>query len=102
MTRKVEPRVIDFSNCGFRVMLNTLPRPADVRGPTRFVERSDGSLEYHTGRVPEWRIKRARRILWECKQQSEWAQTQAAFFKHPALKNVPYPVLKQLVKESED
>ena len=47
-------------------------------------------------------MKRARRILWECKQQPEWARTQAAFFKHPSLRNVAYQVLKQLVKESED
>ena len=52
--------------------------------------------------VPEFRMKRARRILWECKQQPEWARTQAAFFKHPSLRNVAYQVLKQLVKESED
>ncbi|WP_176213523.1 hypothetical protein [Mycobacterium avium] len=52
--------------------------------------------------MPEFRMKRARRILWECKQQPEWARTQAAFYKHPSLKNVPYQVLKQLVKESEE
>lgn len=76
--------------------------PERCKGPTAFTYDTDGKLVAHTRPVPEFRMKRARRILWECKQQPEWARTQAAFYKHPSLKNVPYQVLKQLVKESEE
>ncbi|MGV0696696.1 hypothetical protein [Mycobacterium paraintracellulare] len=79
-----------------------IQHPLDVKGPTTFSLGTDGKLRYHTRPVPEWRMKRARRILWECRQNPKWARTHAAYYKHPSLKNVPYPVLKQLVKESED
>lgn len=76
--------------------------PEKCKGPTTFTYDKDGKLHAHTRPVPAHRLRRARRILWECKQQPEWARTKAAFFRHPSLKNVPYQVLKQLVKESED
>ncbi len=75
--------------------------PEKSKGPTTFSVDKDGKLHAHTRPVPEHRMKRARRILWECKQQPEWQRTQAAFYRHPSLKNVPYQVLKQLVRESE-
>ncbi len=104
MARKVEPRVIDFGQCGdwgHRVFVNALPRPTEVTGPTTFTIDTDGKLKAHTRPVPEYRMKRARRILWECRQRPDWPYRQASFFRHPSLKDVPYPVLKKLVKESE-
>lgn len=104
MAKRAEPRIIDFSECGdwgHRVFVNALLRPRRVKGPTRFVEGEDGKLTVHTGPVPEWRINRARRILWECQQQPDWACRRSMFFRHSSLADVPYPVLKQLVRESE-
>lgn len=75
--------------------------PEKCKGPTTFTYDTDGKLHAHTRPVPEFRMKRARRILWECRQQPDWARTHAAFYRHPSLKNVPYRVLKQLVEESE-
>jgi len=76
--------------------------PEKCKGPTTFTVDKDGKINAHTRPVPEWRMKRARRILWECQQQPEWVRTHKAFFRHPSLKNVPYAVLKQLLKESEE
>lgn len=100
MTRKVDPIVIDFSQCGHVAKFNTLPHPTSVKGPTTFTVE-DGKLKYHTRAVPEWRMKRARRVLWECQQHPDWPHRPSMLFRHPLLKNVPYPVLKQLVKECE-
>lgn len=85
---------------GPRLMFNSL-KPERVKGPTRFHYDSAGKLHATHNPVPEHRMKRARRILWECKQQPEWQRTQAAYYRHPSLRNVPYRVLKQLVIESE-
>jgi hypothetical protein len=104
MTRRAEPRVIDFGQCGdwgHRVFVNTLD-PTEVTGPTTFTFDIDGNLRYHTKPVPEHRMRRARRILWECLQDPDWPYRPSMFFRHPALKAVPYPVLKRLVQESED
>lgn len=76
--------------------------PEKCKGPTTFTYDRDGKLHAHMRPVSEFRLRRARRILWECKQQPEWQRTQAAYYRHPSLKNVPYQVLKQLVKESEE
>lgn len=76
--------------------------PDKCKGPTTFTYDTDGKLVAHTRPVPEHRMRRARRILWEAKQQPEWQRTQAAYYKHPSLKNVPYQVLKQIMKESEN
>lgn len=109
MARRAEPRVIDFrkvftpreleqqfqayvkwrEGLVVRVYFNTLD-PFEGEGS-----------QAHTRPVPAYRMKRARRILWKCMQQPEWERTHAAFYKHPSLRNVPYPVLRKLVKESE-
>ncbi|MGU3651205.1 hypothetical protein [Mycolicibacterium sp. A43C] len=104
MATKAEPRVIDFAR------VRTPDEDADdydrmlvaIRGG-----RDDlrpyvpGRVHDHTRPVPAHRMRRARRILWECKQKPEWQRTQAAYYRHPSLLNVPYPVLKKLAKESE-
>jgi hypothetical protein len=51
--------------------------------------------------VPEFRMERARRILWECQQRSDWPYRRDSFFRHPSLRNVPCTVLRRLVQESE-
>lgn len=107
MTRKAEPRVIDFTAVrtpdeevrnahAYQQMLVAVRggRP----GLPAYVP---GRVHDHIRRVPEHRMKRARRILWECKQRPEWQRTQAAYYRHPSLLKVPYQVLKQLAKESE-
>jgi hypothetical protein len=107
MARKAEPRVIDFTYVctpdeevrdrdEYQAIL------AAIRGNRPALRPYvPGRVQDHTRPVPEWRMKRARRILWECKQRPEWPYRQGSFFRHPSLKNVPYQVLKQLVKESE-
>lgn len=62
----------------------------------------DGRSQAHTTTpVPKFRMKRARRILWECQQHPDWPQNRSMFFRHPSLRNVPSQVLKRLVQESE-
>lgn len=105
MVRRAEPRVIDFGRCGHwdhRVFANALPRPTDVNGPTTFTIGKDGQLKAHTKPVPDYRMRRARRILWECQQRPERRYKPSMFFRHPSLKNTPYLVLKRLVEESEE
>lgn len=116
MTRKPEPRVIDFryvrtpdeeahESSDYQAILTALRggRP-DLQlrtGPTTFTLDTDGKLHAHTRPVPEFRMRRARRILWECRQHPDWAHKPSMFFRHPSLKNVPYVVLKRLYQESE-
>ncbi len=119
MTRRVEPRVIDFRevftpreeveiNKKYQALLVALrngkpgiPHPLDCKGSITYTVETDGRLKAHTRPVPEWRMKRARRILWECQQHPDWPYRPSMFFRHPSLRNVPYSVLKRLVQESE-
>lgn len=119
MARRAEPRVIDFTyvrtpqeetknNEEFQAILTAirggrpgLTPPLECKGPVTFTIDTDGRLKAHTKPVPEFRMKRARRILWECRLRPEWPYKPSIFFRHPSLRNVPYPVLKKLVKESE-
>lgn len=95
MARRAEPRVIDFSLAltpeeHYQAQLKAMrgggediQHPLDVKGPTTFSLDKDGKLQYHTGPVPEWRMKRARRILWECKQsRSGYAPTRRTTSTH--------------------
>lgn len=124
MARRAEPRVIDFTDCVMprvidfndcdrwhpkkwvqwwldnHVHFNTL-HPLNAKGPVTYSLDENGKLVAHTKPVPEFRMKRARRILWECQQRPEWPYKPSIFFRHPSLRNVPYAVLKKLVKESE-
>ena len=106
-TNRVEPRIVDFSHCGAvdyqaeLAAINQGRRLCNAKLPTVFSQGEDGKLKYHTRPVPAWRMRRARRILWECWQRPDWRYRPSTFFRHPALATVPYPVLKQLVKESE-
>lgn len=102
MARRAEPRVIDFGQCGdwgHRVFINALPHPTELKGPTTFTIDTDGKLRHHTKPVPAFRMRRARRILWECQQHPDWPYRPSMFFRHPSLKNVPYVVLKRLYQE---
>jgi hypothetical protein len=119
MTRRARPRVIDFSRTAnseeeqqahdeYQEILTAIrggrpgiQTPCEVPGPTTFTLDTDGKLRYHTKPVPAFRMRRARRILWECQQHPDWPYRPSMFFRHPALRNVPYPVLKRLVQESE-
>lgn len=119
MTRRAEPRVIDFTfvrtpheeaadNDDYQEILTAirggrpgLVGPLDCKGPVTFTIDKDGRLKAHTKPVPEFRMRRARRILWECQQHPDWPYRRSMFFKHPSLRNVPSQVLKRLVKESE-
>lgn len=113
MARKVEPRVLDFTNVQspdeqYQELVKVLrrgrppmPDPLEVKGPTTFSVDKDGKLRHHTKPVPAFRMQRARRILWECRQRPEWEYRQDSFFRHPSLMNISAVVLKQLVKESE-
>lgn len=115
MARKAEPRVIDFARVktpdeqyqeilvALRNGAPPIPDPQDVKGPTVFTVDSDGKLiGAHARPVPAARMKRARRILWECQQRPDWAYRQDSFFRHPALMNVSVIVLRELVRESEE
>lgn len=120
MARSARPRVIDFTHvcmpeeerqadAEYQAQLKAIRggtpgvlHPLEMKGSTRYFIGKDGRLGYHTRPVPEWRMRRARRILWECRQRDDWAYRQHSFFRHPSLRNVPYPVLKQLIKESEE
>lgn len=119
MARRAKPRVIDFREVftpreeteideRYQALLVALRNgkpnisdPLNCEGPITYTLDTDGKLRAHTKPVPEFRMKRARRILWECRQRSDWSRTRASFFRHPSLKNIPSPVLKKLVKESE-
>lgn len=110
---RAKPIVLDFTNVQtpdeqYQDLVKTLrgghppiPHPIDVKGPTTFSPDKDGKLRCHTRPVPEFRMNRARRILWECQQRPEWPNRRDSFFRHPSLRNVPCAVLRQLVKESE-
>lgn len=113
MTRKVEPRVLDFTNVqtpdeqyqelvkALRGGRSPIPDPLDVKGPTTFSLDQDGKLRSHARPVPKFRMERARRILWECRQRPEWAYRQDSFFRHPSLMNISVVVLRRLARESE-
>lgn len=126
MARRARPRVIDFEkvftpreeaqieerfnetvamlrDCGVQVHFNSWPDPTeDNTLPTKFTRGADGKLHSHPKPVPAFRMKRARRILWECQQREDWKYTQASFFRHPSLRNISSIILTQLVKESEE
>ncbi len=120
MARTVEPRVIDFTyvrtpqeeakdNEEYQAILTAirggrpgLTPPGECKGALTFTMQKDGRLKAHTRTVPAHRMRRARRILWECQQHPDWPHKPSMFYRHPSLKNVPYGVLKQLVKESEE
>lgn len=87
---------------GVEVHFNSWPHPTeDNTLPTKFTMGADGKLIATPKPVPEFRMKRARRILWECRQREDWKYTHASFYRHPSLRNISSIVLKQLVRESQ-
>lgn len=102
MARKAEVRVIDFTDCDRYHPTKWVQWWLDNHVHFDALDPFEGKDNVHTRPVPAHRMRRARRVLWQCRQQPDWAHTHAAFYKHPSLKNVPYHVLRQLVKESED
>lgn len=122
MARRAEPRVIDFTDCVMPRVIDFTdcdrwhPKkwaqwwldnhvhfldPLKEKGPVTYTLDENGKLVTHIKPVPAFRMKRARRILWECQQHPDWPSQPSMFFRHPSLKNVPYVVLKRLYQESE-
>jgi hypothetical protein len=113
MASTAEPRVIDFTKVqtpdeqyqeilvALRNGAPPITHPLDVKGPTTFSIDKRGKWHANARPVTAARLKRARRILWQCEQRPEWAYRRDSFFRHPALMNVSVIVLRELVRESE-
>lgn len=122
MARRARSRVIDFSDCvmprviDFRRVLT--PREELQEQFEAYLKWREGAVvrvyfnaldpyeedkggNAHTRPVPAYRMKRARRVLWQCQQHPDWPHKPSMFYRHPSLKNVPYRVLKNLMDESE-
>lgn len=117
VTRKVEPRIIDFSACErpqptYRETLNAITpqgRYGTLQGPMSWTSKSgikymldaDGKI---TAKVPNPTPlveRRVRRVLASCKRNPEFAHRPYLFFKNDRVRDVPYAVLKRIYNESE-
>ncbi|MBZ4514587.1 hypothetical protein [Mycobacterium avium] len=115
VSKKVEARVIDFSRAmtpdeQYREELNAITpqgRFGTLQGPVSWVSKSgirytldgDGKL---TVKVPEPHprvIRRAKRVLAQCKRNPEFPHRPYLFFKHDRVRDIPRPVLRRIYYE---
>ncbi|ETZ70216.1 hypothetical protein L828_3199 [Mycobacteroides abscessus MAB_030201_1061] len=117
MSNKVEARVVDFSVAmtpdeQYRAELDAINanRPQRrIQGADSWVSKSgirytlDGDGKLHVT-VPEPHprvIRRAKRVLAQCKRNPEFPHRPYLFFRHERVRDIPVPVLKRIYNESE-
>ncbi len=118
MTRKVEPRVIDFGACegvsgperSYRDELDAINPNGRYRSPQageswvsrtgiRYTLDGDGKLRVTVPDPTPAVERRVRRHLARCKRNPEFPHRPYLFFKHDRVRDVPYPVLKRIYNE---
>lgn len=117
MSKKVEARVIDFSVAltpdeQYQAELDAINanRPQKrIQSPDSWVSRTgiryrlDGNGKLHVT-VPEPHprvIRRAKRVLAQCKRNPEFPHRPYLFFTHERVRDIPRPVLRRIYYESE-